>query len=219
VITFLAKEYINPESILNSMELIAAGAEASIYQTDGKVVKERKPKAYRIKELDEKLRLSRTKREAKVMEALKKQGLNVPKVLAVDENACSVTMELVDGKKVRDILTAENNGSICREIGTMIGLMHKNDIVHGDLTTSNMILDGTKVYFIDFGLSMFSKREEDKAVDLHLFRQALESSHHQITAECFTTAMTAYKKANPSWKSVFERLEIVEERGRNKHKE
>ena len=99
--------------------------------------------------------------------------------------------------------------------------MHKNNIVHGDLTTSNMILsshDG-KIYFVDFGLSLFSNKDEDKAVDLHLFRQALGSSHHEIAEDCFAAAIIAYKEANNhGWKIVLNRLESVEGRGRNKTK-
>jgi Kae1-associated kinase Bud32 len=200
------------------MKLYWKGAEA-VVTTNGKtVIKKREPKGYRIKELDDKLRLFRTKREAKVMDTLAKAGLNVPNILNVDEKTATIRMNIVEGEKLRDALATENCGSICQEVGRMIGVMHQKNIVHGDLTTSNMILEGKDVYFIDFGLSSFSNREEDKAVDLHLFSQALESSHHEIAKKCFETALQAYKKTNSGCEKVLERLKEVEERGRNKHK-
>lgn len=200
------------------MKLIATGAEAAIYAKGSTIVKQRQPKAYRAKELDDRLRLFRVRRETKVMEALQNAGINAPKVLDMDEKSATITMELIEGKKVKDTLSNSNCRGICREIGNMIGRMHSQGIIHGDLTTSNMIKAKNGLYFIDFGLSMFSNREEDKAVDLHLFRQAMESSHHKIAQECFEAAITAYKKANSGWGKVLARLEEVEERGRNKHK-
>ncbi len=220
------------------MKTISIGAEAVVYADDALrvVVKQRQPKKYRAKELDEKLRLHRMRREAKVIEALRQLKIPVPKLINVDEKTAAITMQLIEGQKVRDTLNRGNCGSICAEIGKAVGTMHSNDIVHGDLTTSNMILgrnsnkgsarpyqpsptDDGKVYFIDFGLSMFSNKDEDKAVDLHLFRQALNSSHHEIAGRCFAAAIAAYKKANADGlKNVLKRLEKVEERGRNKGK-
>lgn len=205
------------------MRRLSIGAEAVIFVDDAKkeVIKQRQPKKYRVKELDDKLRLHRMKREAKVIETLLQLGIPVPKLIGINEKTATITMRLVDGKKIRDILGSHNHAAICSEIGKSVGTMHGNDIVHGDLTTSNMIRsshDG-KIYFVDFGLSLFSNKDEDKAVDLHLFRQALNSSHHEIAKECFAAAITAYKKANSSgWKAVLKRLEKVEGRGRNKQK-
>ncbi len=203
------------------MRILAVGAEAVVYADEAKkeAIKQRQPKKYRVKELDARLRLSRLRRETKVMETLQQLGINVPKIIKADEKTATITMRLVEGKKARDVLGSGNYSGICREIGKAVGLMHMNNIVHGDLTTSNMIVNGSgKLFFIDFGLSAFSRREEDKAVDLHLFRQALESSHHSIANGCFEAAIRAYKEANSGWKPVLSRLEIVEERGKYKHK-
>ncbi len=213
------------------MKTLAVGAEAVVSADERRkaVVKERQPKRYRIKELDDKLRLHRMRREAKVIESLLQLGIPVPKLIGVNEKTATITMQLVEGKKIRDILGSSNYTSICSEIGKSVGIMHRSNIVHGDLTTSNMIFSSSggnssgeekgKVYFVDFGLSLFSNKEEDKAVDLHLFRQALNSSHHEIATECFSAAIAAYKEANSSgWKAVLGRLEKVEGRGRNKGK-
>ncbi len=204
------------------MKLLSLGAEAAVYSDSAKktVMKQRQPKKYRARELDEKLRLHRMRREAKVIEALQELGIPVPKLFDSDEKTATITMQLIEGKKVRDILNSRNYSSICGEIGKAVGTMHANDIVHGDLTTSNMIRRGNgRIYFIDFGLSLFSNKDEDKAVDLHLFRQALNSSHSGLADKCFADAITAYKEANRNgWKAVLNRLEKVEERGRNKGK-
>lgn len=204
------------------MRKLSIGAEAVIFADDAKeeVIKQRQPKKYRIKELDDRLRLHRMRREAKVIEALRQLGIPVPKLISINEKTATITMQLIGGDKVRDILGSNNYVDVCSEIGRCVGVMHKNNIVHGDLTTSNMILgSGNKVYFVDFGLSLFSNKDEDKAVDLHLFRQALNSSHSRISAECFAAAIKAYKEANSeNWKPVLNRLEKVEERGRNKLK-
>lgn len=203
------------------MKALSIGAEAVVYadESSRSVLKQRQPKKYRARELDERLRLHRTKREAKVIEALRQLGISVPKLIKTDEETATITMQLIEGKKVRDILGSSNYAKICGEIGKAVGIMHKSNIVHGDLTTSNMILGKGQVFFIDFGLSLFSNKDEDKAVDLHLFRQALNSSHHEISDKCFATAIKAYKESNSSgWKNVLNRLGKVEERGRNKEK-
>src|SRR3989338_4808378 len=141
------------------MRKLSIGAEAIVYADDAKkeVIKQRQPKKYRAKELDEKLRLHRMKREAKVIEALQKLGIPVPKLREVDEKTATITMQLVEGEKVRDILSSRNHISICSEIGKYVGMMHSSNIVHGDLTTSNMIrsIHDGKIYFVDFGLSLF----------------------------------------------------------------
>ncbi|MBI2176165.1 Kae1-associated serine/threonine protein kinase [Candidatus Woesearchaeota archaeon] len=207
---------------MKALKTLSIGAEAVIYADERRkaVIKQRQPKKYRVKELDEKLRLHRMRREAKVIEALQKLGIPVPKLVDADEKTATITMQLIEGRKVRDVLGKGNYRDICSKIGKAIGTMHSSDIVHGDLTTSNMIRsshDG-KTYFVDFGLSLFSNKDEDKAVDLHLFRQALSSSHHEIANKCFTAAVTAYKGTNKNWQPVLRRLEKVEERGRNKGK-
>lgn len=202
------------------MKIVSTGAEAVIYADGKTIIKQRQPKKYRAKELDDRLRLHRMRREAKVIETLQQLGVPVPKLIAADEKTATITMQLVEGSKIRDILNRGSYTGICSEIGKSVGTMHSSNIVHGDLTTSNIIRnshDG-KTYFIDFGLSLFSNKDEDKAVDLHLFRQALSSSHNEISGKCFAAAMKAYKKSNSGWKEVMKRLEKVEGRGRNKLK-
>ena len=102
-----------------------------------------------------------------------------------------------------------------KKIGEQVSILHKNDIIHGDLTTSNTILKDDKVYIIDFGLGFISSKVEDKAVDLHLIKQALEAKHWQNWEQLFEKFCLGYSYEDS--KKVIERLDIVEKRGRYKH--
>jgi len=199
------------------MKKIGAGAEALIYLDKKEVVKERIKKSYRLKQIDEKLRKFRTRREAKVLEKLHSIGFPIPKLILSDDKKMLIKMEFLKGKKLRDILNKKNCEKLCREIGEEVATLHKKGIIHGDLTTSNMILKD-KIYFIDFGLSFFSDKIEDKAVDLHLLMQALESKHYKIFENAFKAVLSGYKIKNPDYNIVIKRLEKVESRGRYKGK-
>ncbi|MCX6708093.1 MAG: KEOPS complex kinase/ATPase Bud32 [Candidatus Woesearchaeota archaeon] len=192
-------------------ELIGHGAEAKLYKTGEVVVKERPQKNYRLPEIDEKLRKQRTRKEAKIMETMQKIGIPAPKLLKMCDKTMKIEMSFLDGPKVRDVMTIE----LAKEIGQKVGILHKNDIIHSDLTTSNMILKN-EIHFIDFGLSFVSKKIEDKAVDLHLLERALQSKHHKICKECIKQVIEGYKETNPQAEEVLKRLETVEKRGRNK---
>ena len=139
------------------------------------VIKDRISKGYRISEIDEKLRKSRTKSEAKIIEKAN-NFIPVPRILKTDK--FQIEMEFIDGKKLSENLDnfpEKRQFEVCEQIGENTAKLHDNNIIHGDLTTSNMILVNeckeNKVYFIDFGLSFISHRAEDKAVDLHLLKR------------------------------------------------
>jgi Kae1-associated kinase Bud32 len=202
--------------IIKTMKKIAQGAEAKLYLTDSKIIKDRFEKDYRIKEIDKKLRKSRTKSEAKIFGKLADINFPSPKLINTDKKQ-KITMEYIKGPKVRDILEEKDYKKLSTEIGKKIAILHNNNIIHGDLTTSNMILS-KEIYFIDFGLSYFSHKIEDRAVDLHLLKQALESKHYKIWEKCFKAAIKAYKKESKQAKEVLTRLETVEKRGRYKGK-
>ncbi len=195
------------------MKTLGKGAEAIIYLKDGDVLKDRLVKPYRIPEIDIPLRRSRTRRESKILEKLKAAEFPAPILIQTDRQSL-ITMGRVVGEKVRDVIEKNDTLPICKQIGGLIRKLHDLGIIHGDLTTSNMILNPSgKVVFIDFGLSFFSEKDEDKAVDLHLMKQALDSSHYRISEKGFNAVLNAYGK-----KAVIRRLEKVEQRGRNKGK-
>ncbi len=204
------------------MELIAQGAEAKLFRDKERIIKERIAKGYRLPELDTKLRKFRTRREAKVLGRLSEMNFPSPRMHDFCDKRMSITMDFVSGSTVREVLLNPNMQDdymhLANEMGKGIGRLHMNDMVHGDLTTANMIENsGTKTLkFIDFGLSKFSDKVEDKAVDLHLLDRNLESSHFALYPAVFEKVLEAYEAEYPEAKLVFERLEKVAGRGRNK---
>jgi len=197
-------------------KIIQQGAEAKIILIDSNIIKDRIKKSYRIAELDEAIRKRRTKSEAKLLEKAS-QIINSPKPEI--ENFDKIKMPFIDGKKLSEHLdkfSLEKQKQICKKIGKSIAKLHEADIIHGDLTTSNMILKDDKIFFIDFGLGYISHKFEDKAVDLHLLKQALEAKHFKYWEILVKEVLTNYKKFKDS-KIVLERLKAVEKRGRYKH--
>jgi TP53 regulating kinase and related kinases len=197
------------------MERIADGAEAVIYKEENTVIKDRVEKSYRIPILDEELRFFRTRREQKIIEKLTNAGVKVPSILASPSKS-QLVMSYIDGIKLRDYVTKDNFEEIAKIVGGTLGKIHSLDIIHGDLTTSNMIFSKGEIYFIDFGLSFVSTRIEDRAVDLHLLRQALESYHFAFWERMYEIIITYYKSAVSNSEDVLKRLEVVERRGRNR---
>ena len=197
-------------------QLIAQGAEAKLFLEDKTILKNRFKKSYRIKEIDEKLRSFRTRREAKILQKLQAINFSAPRLIKSDEKG-NLTIEKINGKLVKDILEESYHKKLCYEIGRKISILHNNSIIHGDLTTSNMILN-KEIYFIDFGLGFFSEKAEDKAVDLHLLKEGFESKHYKIWEDCFQSAIDAYKKEAKKSGETLKRLESVEKRGRYRAK-
>ena len=215
---------------------------------DNFILKRRAKKGYRINELDDKLRKQRTRKEAKLLERARK-FINVPAVKKSDDNKMEIEMEFISGLKLSENLdNLKNWKEVCLEIGKNIAKLHDADIIHGDLTTSNMILvekkldssshigkgeklldksrtvllgsttegdNGAVVYFIDFGLGFHSSRIEDKAVDLHLIKQALEAKHFQKWEKYFEAVLKGYELSE-NLDKVMKQFKKVEKRGRYK---
>lgn len=199
-------------------KIIAQGAEAKIILSDKTITKDRISKLYRIKELDKRIRKSRTKAETKLLNKAA-EIVNIPTPILEDKDKFQIKMRYIDGQKLSDYLDKfplEQQKSLCKQIGQDVAKLHDADIIHGDLTTSNMILKNKIIYFIDFGLGYISHKFEDKAVDIHLFKQALEAKHFRNWETLFNEFKKGYEKYNSS-KTVFERLKAVEKRGRYKH--
>lgn len=197
-------------------KIIARGAEAIIIRNNSKIViKSRIPKGYRHPALDEKLRAGRTRREAKLLEKAI-QVIPAPKIVATNEQKKELELEYVSGKKLADHFdNLKNKISIARQIGHSLAKLHDAGLVHGDLTTSNLILKGSKVYFIDFGLGYHSSKVEDYATDLHVLKEALEAKHPKNAAKIWKAILQGYSLKNKS-KEIITRLEKVESRGRYK---
>ncbi len=189
--------------------IIARGAEAVIKKEDNFIVKERIKKGYRINELDEKIRRKRTKLEAKIMREVRRIGINVPKI--IEESDFSIKMEYIDGKILRNV---EINEKIVKEIAKIVAILHQNNIIHGDLTTSNFILKNDKIYLIDFGLSKFSRKIEDKAEDLLVLFYTLKGVHYEVFENYWKLFEEEYCKNYSEGKKVIERMYEILKRGR-----
>jgi bifunctional N6-L-threonylcarbamoyladenine synthase / protein kinase Bud32 len=210
----------SPEKLVLPDEILAKGAEANIYP--GKwldyevLIKERIPKNYRIMEIDQHLRKSRTKKEARLLSQAKRNGVRTPLILDIDLKNNLLVLEDINGEMVKDILSklsASNRRKLCQNIGEKISRLHQGEIIHGDLTTSNIILRNQEIVFIDFGLGKFSDLVEDKGVDLLVLKKALQSIHYKIAGESFDSVLEGYK-ASPEYEKIVKKIDDIERRGR-----
>ncbi len=183
-------------------------------------MKRRLPKKYRLLDIDEKIRTYRTIHEAQLLHYAKEAGVPTPTIFMVDLVDSNIIMEFVEGKQVKQILndlSFEKRQNLSKYIGELIGRLHLNDVVHGDLTTSNMILTRmSKVVFVDFGLGEKTVELELKGVDLHLMKRAFQSSHFRYAEECFRAVLEGYAKVvgEEVVKEVLGKIREIERRGR-----
>jgi len=197
--------------------ILQRGAEAVIRLREGSIVKERIRKGYRIPELDETIRRQRTKLEVSLLERARRAGVRVPDASMTDKYI--ITMGNIDGERLKDALNGmkrpEQTG-VAGKIGEVVAALHSSDIVHGDLTTSNMILKGNELYVIDFGLGRVSNRAEDKATDLFLLWEALQSAHFEIADMMWKNIINTYALKYSNAPEVIKRLGSIERRRRYK---
>ncbi|KAI0641733.1 kinase-like domain-containing protein [Trametes meyenii] len=221
-------------------------------KTETILLKHRFHKQYRHPTLDTSLTKSRVAGEARALIKCIRSGVNVPGIRMVDATEGVLGIEWIDGKSVRFLLGGGAEGeeeaedddsdvedemmpeddpleeygvthdSIMSMIGTEIAKMHQADIIHGDLTTSNMMLrhpsspKGLQLVLIDFGLAYTSTLVEDKAVDLYVLERAFASTHPQ-SEPLFAGVLKAYeKKMGKEWSSISRRLDDVRLRGRKR---
>ena len=200
------------------MKIIAQGAESILYLENDKIIKERIKKNYRHPSIDLMKRKYPTRKEFKILTKLQ-NTINVPKTYKMDDKEMKITLEYLKGSLIKDIvdkLNPKEKEELFINLGKEIAKLHNENIIHGDLTTANLIFKDDKIYFIDFGLSNFSDKLEDKAVDLRVLRQALESKHHKHP-ELFNLVLKGYK--NTKTQPIVDRLlKVVETRGRYKRK-
>lgn len=206
------------------LTLIKKGAEANLYLADwhGKsaVLKKRVVKKYRPSTLDRQIRVYRTVHEPQLMSEAKKAGVLTPTIFLVDVGDTTIVMEYVQGKQVKQLLSEVSDGErrrLCRRIGELVGRLHKYGVVHGDLTTSNMIVSGDeRIFLVDFGLGERSVQLEARGVDLHLMKRALQSIHFRFAEECFVHVLEGYADVLglDVSKNVLDKVKEIEKRGR-----
>ncbi len=200
------------------MILIKRGAEADIFLTEwyGRkaVRKVRRPKNYRNRLLDEEIRKKRTLHEAQMISSAKRAGVPVPLIYFVDPKNTEIIMQYVSGDLVRDIL--EDFPELSRQAGIYTAMLHSSNIVHGDLTTSNFILHDHRLVLIDFGLSFYSERIEDKAVDIRLIKEIMSSAHANIFRKTFDLFVQGYRSrlGASATERTLRKVREIERRGR-----
>jgi TP53 regulating kinase-like protein len=209
---------------LDEKILFKKGAEASLYLVDWHqrkvIIKIRITKKYRSPMLDEQIRSYRTVHEPQLIHEAKEAGVSTPLIYMVNVPESSITMEYIEGPQVKQILNNVSKAkrhNICVRIGKSIAQLHSHSLIHGDLTTSNMILNKKgKLFFIDFGLGEKNGELEAQGVDLHLLKRALQSTHYLFWEECFKSVLCGYTSVLgvELAEKVYEKIREIEKRGR-----
>ncbi len=204
------------------MMLIKKGAEAELYRGEwlgyDAVFKRRVRKEYRNPDLDALIRSSRTSLESKLLGEAKRLGVPAPIVYFIDRQSHEIVMSHIPGTPVKNALAGMSSGSIgalFERIGELVGRLHAGGVVHGDLTTSNMILCSSDVFFIDFGLGEYTRELEARGVDVHLMRRTLESSHHSCAKGAYESFIKGYcRSMGGEADGVLARAAEIRRRGR-----
>lgn len=204
--------------------MIQKGAEASLYLAEWHsrkvIMKRRLPKKYRSPELDEQIRTYRTIHESQLLHEAKIAGVPTPTIFMVSVKEGMIVMEFIEGEQIKRLLkeeSAKERRRICLKIGELIGNLHQHGLIHGDLTTSNMVLSPEReIYFVDFGLGEKTSELEARGVDLHLMKRALQSTHFLFAEECFEAVIRGYSGVlgEKAAKSVLDKVIEIEKRGR-----
>jgi TP53 regulating kinase-like protein len=190
------------------------GAESNIYLTKWynkkAISKIRIPKIYRHRMLDDDLRRRRTISESKMIALAKEFGLRTPYIYFVDTFRAEIVMEFISGTRASKVLTS----SICNDIGRFVSTLHLFNIIHGDVTPANFIVN-RKITMIDMGLSFHSTRREDKAMDIRLFKEILKSTYYRYYSEFFGDFLDGYKSVNSKeLDKILQRIDEIETRKR-----
>jgi len=187
--------------------VIASGAEAVITLCEDTIIKTRVQKRYRLQEIDENIRRERTRTEARLISEARRCG--VPTPIMRDITDFEIKMEYINGTALKNII----DPSLSERTGELVGKLHTCGLIHGDLTTSNILFKNEKLYLIDFGLAYPDKTVEARGVDVHVLFQTFESTHenHEELIDAF---ITGYRKTFKFADDVLERVKEIESRGR-----
>ena len=220
------KDYKNKINLPSN--ILAKGAESDIleksYLGEDAILKKRVSKSYRVKEIDNKIRKMRTKSESKLISDIKTCGVKSPVLFDVNLEDESILMEKIHGNLVKDImdsLSSEDRFNLAKKIGYNIGLMHNKDIIHGDITSSNMMVDDEGNFvFLDFGLGSYSDLVEDKATDLLVLKKSFQSIDYEIANETFDWILDGYigsYEDDLNKNMILNKIKEIESRGRYTH--
>ncbi|NLD66517.1 MAG: Kae1-associated serine/threonine protein kinase [Crenarchaeota archaeon] len=209
---------------INQGILLKKGAEASLYLIEwyGRkaIVKVREPKRYRPEALDNRIRSYRTIHEPQLIHEAKCAGVSTPLIYMVNVEEASIVMEYIEGPQIKKLLNTTNREKreiLCNEIGKSVARLHNYGLIHGDLTTSNMIKSfQDKIVFVDFGLGEKNGELEAKGVDLHLLKRSMQSTHYRFWEQCFQNVLKGYTSVLgvKISEKVYEKIKEIEKRGR-----
>ena len=196
------------------MRELSKGAEATLFLEKNRILKKRIAKRYRHAKIDSHLRKIRTSAEARLLNRARRAGANTPRIYSVGKY--DIEMERIKGERFKELMQEKERKEITRlleRLGREIALLHNNDLIHGDLTTSNILLEDDRIYFIDFGLGEVSKSIEKRSTDLKLLKNIIKSTHSKYENE-FKYLLKGYRKKADNADEVLARLENIEQRGR-----
>lgn len=209
---------------MDNSVLLKKGAEASLFLVcwygRKAINKVRFPKSYRPKELDDQIRIYRTIHESQLMHEAKLAGVSTPLIYMVNVPQSMIIMEYVEGDQVKQLFKVAGKyerNELSHKIGVSVARLHRHGLIHGDLTTSNMILSlEGKIFFVDFGLGEKNSELEAQGVDLHLLKRALQSTHFQHWEECFQHVLLGYVSVSGQelTEKICEKIREIERRGR-----
>ncbi|SFS11437.1 bifunctional N6-L-threonylcarbamoyladenine synthase / protein kinase Bud32 [Halomicrobium zhouii] len=191
------------------------GAEATVRFEGDRVVKERKPRSYRHPALDERLRVERTRQEARLTSEARRHGVPTPVIRDVDPWESRIVFQHVGENDLREALTE----ATVRDVGRHLARIHDAGFVHGDPTTRNVRVgpaegDGAiQTFLIDFGLGYYTQDEEDHAMDLHVLAQSLAGTTDDAGV-LRDVAEDAYRETSERDGAVIDQLREIEGRGR-----
>lgn len=192
-------------------KLLSTGAESRIYLKDGMVIKDRARKAYRIRQIDDSLRRRRSRLEFSLMKRAFENKIHVPAPIKISEDGHKIYMEYLGDMKLKDNFSLKHMDSLGREVARM----HSLGIVHGDLTTANIMIKEGEIYLIDFGLGYSSDRDEDKATDIFLLKNAFDTRHPEASRQAFPRFIRSFRRAyGKQFKGIEAHLRDIESRRR-----
>lgn len=204
-------------------KLIYRGAEADLILSswggEPAIFKVRNPLPYRLNELDRKIRERRTLHEAEMLHDAKKAGINAPYVYFLDLENTTIVMQYIDAPRLKELIPGLSEGSLCKlffELGVTIAKMHNANIIHGDLTTSNVLIAKQRLFLVDFGLSIHSTRLEDRAVDLRLIKEIMTATHPRISEIALGSIFDGYRSVvgDERLEDIKWKVREIERRGR-----
>jgi len=228
---------------LNNFALFKQGAEARLYVGEflgqPAMAKQRFSKRYRHPELDKQLTKDRHKAEVRAIVKCKAIGVRTPILFLADNETSTIIMENVAASVtardcINDLIKLNKEQELeklCKKIGSVVGKIHNNSVIHGDITTSNILVvdnhlqnghengvggDDFDIVMIDFGLSFGEGTPEDKGVDLYVLERAFLSTHPN-TEHLFAHILTSYKtKVGKQSDEIIKKFEEIRMRGRKR---